>query len=63
MAKENEKLESWINLAYAIQMGEAKPEDYPKDFQEWYAKRTGKMADLKKRKNLPDEIVRKSVKK
>lgn len=57
--KENEKLESWINLAYAIDMGEAKPEDYPKDFQEWYANRKG----MKKRKNLPDEIVKKTVRK
>lgn len=37
----DEKLESWISLAYAIDAGQAKPEDYPKDFQEWYAARKG----------------------
>ena len=45
MKKENEKLESWISLAYAIDNGQAKLEDYPKDFQEWYAARKGKKSN------------------
>ena len=59
--KENEKLESWINLAYAIDMGEAKASDYPKDFQEWYAKRSGGNSEMKKRADIPDEQIKKKI--
>ena len=61
----DEKLESWINLAYGIQAGFDSPENYPKEFQEWYAERTKKGGDAyreRTRKVIEEQQKRKAKK-